>query len=374
MSFAILGLGTAVPDTMVSQEQGKRVARQLCCRTEEQATWLQSIYDNAGVRTRHLVLGWEVVQDFLDGTRHSGSVFLPSGTPEDLGPTTAQRLRQYASDAAPLAFDAARRALRQSGVAPGEITHIVTVSCTGFQAPGVDVELIRRLGLPSGTERTHVGYMGCHGSLNALRVARAFTTADEKARVLVCAVELCSLHYYYNWDPQKVIANALFADGAAALVGGPEAAAPAGAWKVVASGSCLFPDSAGDMTWTVGDHGFVMTLSRRVPGLISAHLRPWLTAWLGQHGLSVGEVGAWAIHPGGPRILDSVEDALGLSRPLGLASREVFAEYGNMSSPTVLFILDRLRGEAHASGRDTPRPCVALGFGPGLTVEAALLH
>jgi alpha-pyrone synthase len=122
------------------------------------------------------------------------------------------------------------------------------------------------------------------------------------------------------------------------------------------------------MTWTVGDHGFVMTLSRRLPGLIGTHLRPWLTAWLQQHGLSIPQIGSWAIHPGGPKILDSVADALGLTQAMTGASRAVFAEYSNMSSPTVLFILARLRGQ-HA-----PRPCVALGFGPGLAVEATLFR
>jgi predicted naringenin-chalcone synthase len=309
-----------------------------------------------------------VVRDVLEGTRRTGSVFLPRGTADDWGPTTGQRMRQYAQGAGPLALAAAGRALAAAGLAPAAVTHLVTVSCTGFQAPGVDVELIRGLGLPAGTERTHVGYMGCHGALNGLRVARALTGSDPAARVLLCAVELCSLHYHYQWDPPKVIANALFADGAAAVVGTGAAAGTSPLWRLTASGSCVFPDSADAMTWTVGDHGFAMTLSRHVPGVIARHLRPWLAGWLDRHGLALAEVGSWAVHPGGPKILDAVEEALGLSREATRAAREVFAEHGNMSSPTVLFILDRLRA------RGEGRPCVALGFGPGLAVEAALLH
>ena len=122
------------------------------------------------------------------------------------------------------------------------------------------------------------------------------------------------------------------------------------------------------MTWTIGDHNFQMTLARRVPGLIAAGLRPWLEAWLAGQEVALADVASWAIHPGGPRILSAVEEALGLGRERTAVAREVFAEYGNMSSPTVLFILDRLRA------RGAPRPCVALGFGPGLAVEAALLH
>jgi predicted naringenin-chalcone synthase len=121
------------------------------------------------------------------------------------------------------------------------------------------------------------------------------------------------------------------------------------------------------MTWTVGDHGFEMTLARQVPGLIARHLRPWLEGWLAGHGLTREGVRSWAIHPGGPRILDAVEEGLNLPRCATAVSREVFRAHGNMSSPTLLFILDELRS------RGAERPCVALGFGPGLMAEAALL-
>jgi predicted naringenin-chalcone synthase len=367
MSFAILGMGTAVPETVVTQHEALLLAKALCCRAPEHETWLPLLYNHTGIARRHQTLGREVVDDVLRGTRHSGSDFLPSGDPEDRGPTTGQRMRHYAEYAGPLAREAARKALHHSQIPPGDITHLITVSCTGFRAPGVDVELIRALGLAPTVERTHVGYMGCHGALNALRVAAAFTGANPAARVLVSATELCSLHYHYGWDPQKIVANAIFADGSAAAVGGAAGAAPAGTWRVAASGSCLCPNSADVMTWTVGDHGFEMTLSKKVPGLIATHLRPWLERWLARNGASLNGVGSWAVHPGGPRIIDAVEEALGLNRQVTAVAREVFAEHGNMSSPTVLFILDRLRRLG------APRPCVALGFGPGLVVEATLL-
>jgi predicted naringenin-chalcone synthase len=366
MSLAILGLGTAVPAAAFDRAEGMEIARAVCCRTAEQATWLSSIYTQTGIRTRHSVLGRDVVFDVLHGTQTTRSVFLPTGAADDAGPTTAQRMEVYAAGAGPLALDAARLALRDARTLPGAVTHLITVSCTGFRAPGVDIELIRALDLAATTQRTHIGYMGCHGALNALRVARAFTAAEPDACVLVCAVELCSLHYQYKWDPQRIIGNAIFADGAAALVGIPNAAAPAGAWQVVSTGSCLIPDSADAMTWIMGDHGFEMTLSRRVPALIAQHLRGWLETWLGRHGLKLAEVASWAIHPGGPRIVGAVEESLGLPRARTAASWEVLADYGNMSSPTVLFILERLRR------RQAPRPCVALGFGPGLVAEAAL--
>ncbi len=366
MSFTILGLGTAVPATVIDQSQALRIAESLCCRTAEQTTWLPGMYGHTGIERRHLTFRADVVRDVLDGTTHSGSPFLPTGALDDCGPTTAERMRHYVAAAGPLARRAAQRALEQAALAPGAITHLITVSCTGFHAPGVDSELIHALELSPSVERTHIGYMGCHGALNGLRVARAFTAAEPEARVLLCAVELCCLHYHYGWDPQRIVANALFADGAAAVVGA--AVEKAGGWRVMASGSCVFPSSTDAMTWTVGDHGFEMTLSRRVPGLIAANLRPWLTGWLARQGLTVEGVPSWAIHPGGPRILEAVAESLELSREQTGASREVFARHGNMSSPTVLFILDQL-----LTGR-AARPCVALGFGPGLAVEAALLR
>jgi predicted naringenin-chalcone synthase len=164
------------------------------------------------------------------------------------------------------------------------------------------------------------------------------------------------------------VANALFGDGAAAAVGVPCEDAPPDAWRAAAAGSCLVPDSATAMTWAIGDHGFDMTLSKSVPRLIATHVRPWLTEWLRGHDLTPDDVGSWAIHPGGPRILEAAAEGIGLPNEALAASREVLVECGNMSSPTLLFILERLR----ASG--APRPCVALGFGPGLMAEAVLFR
>jgi predicted naringenin-chalcone synthase len=368
MSFAIIGLGTALPPTTVTQAESVEAARRVCCRTDEQAALVPVLYRQTRIDTRRTVLEPAVVRDLREGTRRSDSVFVPAGPDDETGPTTGQRMRHYAQEAEQLAIPAARQALERSGLQPTDLTHLVTVSCTGFVAPGVDVALMSALGLSPTTERTHVGFMGCHGAFNGLRVARAFTDSDADVRVLVCAVELCSLHYFYGWDPEKMVANALFADGAAAVVGVAEEAAPADSWRLTASGSCLFPASQADMTWKIGDHGFEMSLSRRVPDLIGSHLRTWLEEWLDRQEVSLHQVGSWAVHPGGPRILTAVQQALGLSSEATAVSREVLAECGNLSSPTVLFLLDRLQA------RRAPRPCVALGFGPGLFAEAMLLQ
>ncbi len=364
MSLTLFGLGTALPAARITQQEGLAVARVFGGPDLQDAAWLPAVYAHSGIEARHQAIGRPALDDVLNGTRQSGSVFLPTGEPDDQGPTTAERMRVYAAEAPPLAVRAARAALAESCFEPGSVTQLVTVSCTGFVAPGVDLALIRGLGLRPTVERTHVGFMGCHGALNGLRVANAYASADPAARVLLCAVELCSLHYHYGRQPDKVVANALFADGAAAVVGQWDDD-PA-RWRVAATGSCLIPDTEKAMGWLVGDHGFEMVLSRKIPDLIARNLRPWLEGWLDDNGLSPQSVGSWAVHPGGPKVLAAVQEGLDLPRDALAASRAVYAGCGNMSSPTVLFILDRLR-RANAA-----RPCVMLGFGPGLVAEAVL--
>lgn len=367
MSLIIRGIGTSTPERSIGQADAAEIAQTFVYNNGENASLLAMLYRMTKVRQRGSVLLEEP-----NGDRYRQSFYPAAGCATDRGPATALRMERYATSAAPLALSACQRALNEAGVAADEITNLITVSCTGFDSPGVDISLIKGLGLPPQVGRVHVGFMGCHGALNALRVAQAFAEADPAARVLVCAVELCSLHYAYGWDPEKVVANALFADGAAALVAsGDDDPAQFGdevddAWRVVASGSCLLPDSEQEMSWRIGDHGFEMTLSPKVPDIIERHLRPWLEDWLGKHDLSVKDVGSWAVHPGGPRIIQGVSKALDLSAQALEPAYQVLAEYGNMSSPTVLFVIDQLR----RSGGE--RPCVALAFGPGLVAEATL--
>jgi alpha-pyrone synthase len=368
MSLALLSIGTAVPGTAFDQAEGLAMADALHRPTAEQATWLPGIYRGTGIDRRHSVLPRALINDLLAGTRASESIFLPKRSPADSGPTTAQRLACYSEHAIPLACQASRDTLAQSGLAAQRITHLVTVSCTGFSAPGWDVALIDQLSLPPTVERTHIGFMGCHGALNGLRVARAFVDADPEACVLLCATELCTLHYHYHWDPEKTVANALFADGAAALVGAHHSRAPDQFWRLTASGAAILPNSIDAMTWRIGDHGFEMSLSKDVPHLIRKHLLPTLQSWLQRHNLEVGRVPSWAIHPGGPKIVAQVAEALSLTSAQIADSLAVLAAFGNMSSPTILFVLDRLRRYA------AKRPCVALGFGPGLALECALLE
>jgi len=363
MSLAILGIGTSEPAYSIAQHDAAELASTFCLTTPEQAQTLQALYRRTRIERRGSVL-----LEQPEGTSPRQTFMAPAISEEDEGPTTGARMERFAEEAPPLALAAARQAIERSQVSAGEITHAITVSCTGFVAPGFDLRLVKGLKLSPDVARAHIGFMGCHGALNALRMASAFAGTVPAARILICATELCSLHYRYGRGSDKLVANAIFADGSAAIVcGAGELARPPG-WRLARSGSHLFPASEDAMSWRIGDHGFEMSLSPRVPELIAEHLRPWMEDWLARDGMTLADVRTWAVHPGGPRIVNQVACGLGLPDDAPAVSQQVLKECGNMSSATIVFILERLIAQ------DAPRPCVALAFGPGLVVEAAMFR
>ncbi len=362
MSFCITGVGTAVPRELITQDDAARMAIELAGTNQKQGSAVQALYRKTGVDKRHSTL----VDVSTNGHPATQSFFLAAADQFDQGPSTAQRMRRYEADAITLARQAAQNALLDSDTLPSEISHLISVSCTGFSAPGVDISLVEELSLPRSVTRTNIGFMGCHGALNGLRVANAMSQATSESKTLLCCVELCSIHHQYSLNPQQIVANALFSDGAAAVVG-TSTSSTSESWRIVDQRSYVLPGTSQLMTWQVGNFGFEMSLSPRVPSVIREVLRPWLENWLKEYSLSVKEVRSWAIHPGGPRILTACADALNLDYSYLKSSQNVLANYGNMSSPTVLFILEQLRKEIGSL------PCIALAFGPGLTIEAALI-
>ncbi len=259
-------------------------------------------------------------------------------------PTTASRMRAYETHA----LDLALQAIAGLG-ALGDVTHLIAVSCTGFTAPGLDLQIAQRLGLRPDVGRMLIGFMGCAAAVPALRAADAIVRSDAGARVLVVNVELCSLHLRETEALDTALTFMLFGDGAsAALV----SAAPRGL-ELGAFRTAVIPDTAALITWTIGDHGFEMFLSGRVPAVIADALRRD----------PPGTFDLWAVHAGGRTVLDAVEIGLHLPPACLAPSREVLSRFGNMSSVTLMFVLsDMLASGAQGSG-------LAMAFGPGMACE-----
>lgn len=367
MNILIQGIGLAAPRFSIDRQNALGFAKTMLHEPDRHTRGLEALYRMSAVHKRGSVL---LEQDASSGALiELEQTFYPRAEcSAQRGPSTATRNARFTVEALPLGRRAAMAALDSAGIAPADVTHLIVVTCTGFYSPGLDVGLIHDLQLPAETERVQIGFMGCHGAINALRVARGLLAAEPNAKVLIVCVELCSLHYQYGWQTDRVVSNAIFADGAAALVLSSAGEDGRELPDVAATGSRLIEQSQDAMTWQIGDFGFEMTLSAEVPGIIEAQLRDYLARWLARHSLRIDDIAGWAIHPGGPRILRAVQTALALSDEQLQPARQVLADHGNMSSPTMLFILDRFVKERR------PRPWLMLGFGPGLEVEVALLR
>lgn len=290
---------------------------------------------------------------------------------EDLSSwSTGARMTRYAAEAMPLGKEALARAFEGSGTDATEIGLLVVASCTGYTTPGVDALLARDLGMAPELKRLFVGHVGCHAALPALDAARAYVRTEERAAAVLC-LELPSLHLQdVTAAPEQAVVHALFSDAAAALVLEPARAGRRGlaVLDVVAMSDTA---TASYMGWEIGDQGFTMALSPQVPDVLASHIAPLVERLLARNALALGDVSGWAIHPGGPRIVDIAGERLGLGREALAPSRTVLREHGNCSSPTVLVVLDELvRSTAPAAGSNL----VLLAFGPGLTLYGALLQ
>lgn len=314
----------------------------------------------------------------LNGSRAAGRIFSSAGVQRrhavvnplqlDLSEcTTGERMRLYNAYARPLGHKAVMAALDSASLDPTDIGHLTVASCTGYTAPGLDVQLAASLGLAPSAQRLMVGHMGCYAALPAMATVADFVTVHQQPAVLLC-LELTSLHVQPStMDMEQIVSHALFGDAATAVVVTPEQ----GRLEVVATSAVTDTSTADHMTWTVTDHGFRMTLSRHVPDVLGKHVRDAVEGLLAGHGLTVPEVRGWAVHPGGPRILDTVQHELGLPPSALQPSQNVLRDNGNCSSATVLMVLDELLRSAALRPGD---PVVAMAFGPGLTLYVTLLR
>ncbi|WP_376098658.1 type III polyketide synthase [Roseomonas sp. CCTCC AB2023176] len=292
---------------------------------------------------------WSVLEPLPDATGTADGFYRL-----DRFPRTGERMARYEREAPALAG----MALDRLAFDGSEVTHLILATCTGFAAPGLDHWIIREYGLPNDVERTIVGFMGCQAAINALKLARHAVRSDPRARVLVVNLELCSLHLQPSSEVEQLLCFLLFADGcSAALVTAEEEG-----FRMDGFHAALFPDASDQITWHIGDAGFDMTLAGTVPLTLARALPDHTRAILG--GANHGDIDLWAVHPGGRSILDAVMHGLDIP-PEGLdTSRTVLRDNGNMSSATVMFVLEQMLARSEAGQRG-----VALAFGPGLSAE-----
>lgn len=336
----INAIATAVPTSECDVTYRNWAARQLEGRREAQL--LDRMMQRSGIGRRYTVLSRD------NAYRSEGGFY---DVPE--APSTLVRMQVYAQEAPELALAAIAKLADL-----GTVTHMVVASCTGFTAPGLDQVIARRLGLAPTVERMVIGFMGCYAGVTALRTAGHIVRSDPAARVLVVSVELCTLHLQPTDRLESLLAMGQFADGAAAAI-----VTGKGTGLALGEGlSLTLEDSHELITWTIGDTGFAMELSGEVPGRLAEALANREVAGAVASGQPVSSIEAWAIHPGGKSIIDAVERGLDLPAEKAAASRSVLRDFGNMSSATVLFVLERLMEEKPPTG-------VALAFGPGLAME-----
>jgi predicted naringenin-chalcone synthase len=364
MAVWIHRIDSLLPEFSFTQEEAS-AKMQEWARDERERRLIRAIYRSSGIEHRHAV-----IRNYDGDTPESFFRTGPGGSLK--GPGTAARNAIFASESRHLSVALARKILDNCpGIDKGDVTHVVTVSCTGFYNPGPDYYIVRDLGMSLGTERYHLGFMGCYAAFPALRMAVRFCEADPGAVVLVQCLELCSLHLQLSGTEDTILANSLFSDGAAAaIVSAREPSPDRCAYRIDGFRSTLVPGGEQDMAWRIGDHGFDIALSSYVPKIIGANIRAFVEPSLSADGLSIADVDLWAIHPGGKSIIDQVQRSLSLRPEQIRESREVLRKYGNMSSVSILFVLAEILKRQAEDGEE--KVC-AVAFGPGLTVEMALL-
>ncbi len=367
MSSCISAIGTANPKYRIPQNDIYHFMRKAFRLDNSNASRLKRIYDHSGIEHR-----FSVIPDFGEKESINNTFFGKTADFEPF-PGTRERLCLYQDTAANLGSEAVNDCLSNHGEIPKpSITHLITVSCTGMYAPGIDIELVEKLGLNQSIERTCINFMGCYGSLNALKVADYICRADPSAKILIVSVELCTLHFQKVNNLDNWVANSLFSDGAAAVIveNSTDTKALNKYLLLDTFYSEFLNEAKNEMGWYVGDAGFEMKLTSKVSKLILKHIQSISNKLLRKAGMRFDEISRFAVHPGGRKILEAAENALGFSSGANRFAYDTLREYGNMSSATILFVLKKLMEDPEGIDGEN---ILSFAFGPGLTVESMIL-
>lgn len=345
-------IGTAVPEPSLGPQQSVELFKQTCSDPRT-ARLLPRIVRLTGIERRHLA-----VLDPRYGPFGTEALYRPLAE-QPRGPGMGARTALFTRVSGPLVVRALETFLPAR---LAEVDTLITASCTHASAPGLEHPILTQTAVPPTVDRWNLGFMGCSAGLAAMRLVHQ--TAALGRNTLIVACELSSLHFQYTDELDQLTANVLFADGAAAMTISPRRAAA----RIVACRCAAVPEQAEQMVWFADDHGLRLILSQDLPDTLAAKVPDTVAKFLADNGTEVSAVDHWLVHPGGPQILDSVQQSLGLPEDALNLSRSVLRSHGNMSSPTIFFILQDLL-ERRVEGR-----CVALAFGPGLTIEMVLLE
>lgn len=350
----IISIGTAVPDYCHPQSDILAFMQDAYALDEAGKRKLAFLY-----RQSHIDKRYSVLPDFsVRATDHKLFCGKEAGNP-----SIGIRMELYDAEAPALAIKAIQNCL-EGYADPVEITHLITVSCTGMSAPGIDLQIAETLELDASVFRTSVNFMGCYAAIHGLKLAKLIADSDPDAVIVVVAVELCTLHFQHIFNEDTAASSLLFGDGAAAvLISNRNTGKPVVSLQQFYSR--IARNGKSDMAWVIRDSGFMMTLSGYIPTLIEADIEVLVSAALSKGKYNLNDIKHWCIHPGGRKILDVIEKKLGLLPEDTAPSRSVLAGYGNMSSPSVLFVLKEMMQEKPAS----PEPIFGVAFGPGLTME-----
>jgi len=360
MSF-IISIATAVPSFKYQQSELLTFMQNLYDMDEQEARKLKLLYDRSGIKSRYSVL-----EDY--GVPIENRSFFPQTRNLEPFPSLEKRMEVFLKESPKLSVKAVIDCL-EGKLQASELTHLITVSCTGLSAPGLDIQLVQELGLNPNIQRTSVNFMGCYAAVHGLKLADYICRGDTHAKVLVVCVELCTLHFQKEIDMDNITSNLLFADGAAAALVVGKNIAPKGL-KINGFYSQIELKGKADMAWHLSSKGFLMTLSSYIPSLIEKGFKDFINKALSQYKLKKSQIDFWAIHPGGRKILDVITNELQLNPKQIEQSYRVLSDYGNMSSPTILFVIKNIFDNGAKAGDQI----LGAAFGPGLTMETMAME
>ena len=358
MSF-ITSIGTAVPENKFEQSTIARFMEKIISDETERRK-LHAVFRASGINTRYSVLD--------DYGKENDFSFYANTKNLDPFPSTLRRMEIYREHACALSLKAIRNGIDENKIKT--VTHLITVSCTGMYAPGLDIDLVNALQLPTSTERICINFMGCYASINALKVADSICKSNADAKVLIVSTELCTIHFQKDFTEDNILANALFADGSSALLVEVKPTSSVN-FSIEGFHSDIIKSENEHMAWSIGDLGFEMKLSSYVPEILQKGIHQLLQALFDKTKINLNQINHFAIHPGGKKIIETVAQELKLKDSNLNDSFQVLRDYGNMSSPTIIFVLNEIKKKLSLNNND--EFVMGLAFGPGLTMESMLL-